>query len=80
MKYLTIGIGIDRATAPNGQPVKRIQFDCGIQSTKPASEKLRKVVVITAAVIGLLLSFYGLQATDIPDLQPTYNMGALWNN
>ena len=61
MKYVKLGAGCDKTSTGS----LRFTFDVGLESTKPASENVRKAVVITALVVGFLLSLWGMQATAI---------------
>lgn len=52
MKYLRLGIGCDRITPSS----VRITCDIGFESTKPANEKVRNIIVATLFALAFVAS------------------------
>jgi hypothetical protein len=69
MKYLRIGIGTERVTPTT----RRFMLDLGIESTKPANERIRGIIVATIALAGMI---WALNAQPDVDTHPALTIDA----
>ncbi len=52
MKYLRLGIGTERVSPTT----RRFMIDVGLESTKPANEKARNIIVASLFILALIWS------------------------